>query len=121
MDHMDKMHNETERIREFLHNKVCKRRNAREELRLEVLAQVKEKIRDTFFDSGMEVFLIGSLLRSYHFSEYSDIDIVIKNYKGEIYEIQKELENALNKDVDIIIYEKSPFKELIDRFGEKVL
>ena len=112
---------EIERIRKFLHDKALSRRNAREELRLEVLDRVKGKIRDTFFDPDVEVYLIGSLIRPFHFSEYSDIDIVVKNFKGEIDEIQKEIEYALDKDVDIIVYEKSPFKELIDKFGEKVL
>ena len=118
---MDKMTKETERIREFLHNKALTRRNARERLRLQVLDRVKDKICEIFSDPDAEVYLIGSLVRPYHFSEYSDIDIVVKNFKGEIDEIQKEIEYALDKDVDIIVYEKSPFKELIDKFGERVL
>jgi len=115
------MTKEIKRIREFLHNKAQARRMDRERLRLKVLSSVKEKFRDILPDSGIEVYLIGSIIRPYHFSEYSDIDIVLKNFKGDIYEIQKEIESQTDRDVDLIIYERSTFKELIDQYGEKIL
>ncbi len=110
-----------ERIRDFLDRRARKLRNKREEPRFLILERAKLAIAEVFPGSGEEVYLIGSVARPFHFYSFSDVDIAVKKFPGDILEIQARLEILLDRDVDMIVYEKSRFKEHIDRYGVRVI
>lgn len=92
-----------------------------EKERLQVLEQTLVVLKDFFKESPPEVILVGSLIVPGAFNSSSDIDIVLKNFHGDRFEVWPLLERKLGRDIEIIIYEKCSFRDHIDQFGLKVL
>ncbi|MCD6506493.1 hypothetical protein J7M22_07675 [Candidatus Poribacteria bacterium] len=94
----------------------------RENLRKETLRGTIAALKGYFQGVDVEaVYLIGSLLREGKFYEFSDIDVAVKGFKGDVWELGCELERVLNRDVDVIALEKSDFKDFVERHGLRVI
>lgn len=96
-------------------------RESREQMRLDMLKKCDEYLKQRFSSEKTEVYLIGSITRPYSFHENSDIDIVLKNYSGDRFEIWTELEASLHRRVEVIIFESCHFQEHIIQQGMKVV
>lgn len=96
-------------------------REAKEQKRLEVLANCQSYLKKRFSPEGIEVYLVGSITRPYEFRSDSDIDIVLKGYIGDRFEIWTELEEALNRRIEVILFESCHFKDHVIQHGIKVV
>lgn len=96
-------------------------KEARERIRLDLLRTCTTYLQKRFKENSIEVYLVGSITQPYHFRENSDIDIVLKGFNGDLFEIWTELEKALNRKVEVIIFESCHFKEHIIQLGVKVV
>lgn len=107
--------------KKFLLGREQKEDQKREEERLSLLQRAISVLKDQFSGSGTQVFLVGSILRPRQFNAASDIDIVLKNFKGDRFQIWGQLEELLQRDIEIIIFEQCHFKEFIEKEGLKVV
>jgi hypothetical protein len=98
-----------------------KERNHREEERKSLLQKTISVLEKEFKRSSVEVYLIGSILQPFQFTARSDIDVVLKNFQGDRFELWPRLEIELDRTVDIISFERSHLQELILQHGFKVM
>lgn len=93
-----------------------------EQQRIEMLNKTIEVLKSYF--SGIiieELYITGSLLVSGKYYEHSDIDIAIKGLPIDMmYKTIFELEEMLNRKVEIIELENCIFKEKIIKTGLKL-
>lgn len=90
----------------------------REEARQRLLAQVLEKLPAYFEDTQVEaVYLIGSLLQPDHFYAFSDIDLAVVGLQEDYFSRLVELEELLDRRVDVIEVERCRFREEITTKG----
>ena len=106
---------------ETLKKKETQKQELLETTRLEVLNHTTEVIKNYFKNKNVNVFLIGSLIIPHQFTPSSDVDIVLKNFHGDRFEVWPELESLIGRQVEIILYEKCPFQDHVDRNGMKVI
>lgn len=92
-----------------------------EQLRISTLENTVRFLKEFFKNSSVEVYLVGSLIQTGKFTENSDIDIVLKKFKGDRFEIWSIIEDNLRRKIEIILYENSNIKDHIDKNGFKVL
>lgn len=59
-------------------------------------------LQEEFHGSSVEVFLVGSILKPFQFAERSDIDIVVKNYDHDRFDLWTKLETKIGRTVEII-------------------
>jgi predicted nucleotidyltransferase len=71
--------------------------------------------------TSVEVYLIGSILQPFNFTSRSDIDVVLKNYQGDRFELWARLEREIDRTVEIISFERCHFQEFVLRDGFKVV
>ncbi len=71
--------------------------------------------------SNTEVYLVGSLTQPYMFHSGSDIDVGVKNFKGDRFDLWTKLESSFNRNVEMIIFEDCHFQDHILKNGSKVL
>ncbi len=107
--------------KKFLFERAEKEKNKLEQERNLLLQQVMPILIDEFAGSGVEVFLVGSLVRPYCFTSNSDVDIVLKNFKGDRFDIWTRLEKKIDKNIEIILFETCQFKEFVATQGLKVV
>lgn len=105
----------------FLRLKEEKEQKAKEEERKAILARTISVLQEKFQDSKVEVYLVGSIIKPFSFSSRSDVDIVLKNYSGDRFELWGQLEEKIGRPVEIIIYETCHFQEFINKEGLKVI
>ncbi len=96
-------------------------RQASEQERLDILEHCSFFLKKRFSGKNIEVYLVGSITRPYQFRKDSDIDIVLKGYTGDRFEIWTELEAALHRSVEIILFESCHFQDHVIRQGIKVI
>lgn len=89
--------------------------------RREILDLTMRVLNDEFSGQGIEVYLVGSLITPYGFNSHSDIDIVLRNFSGDRFEIWAHLEGKINRTLEIILFEKCEFKEYILEKGMRVV
>ena len=106
--------------KQFLHAKEEKEKQAREKGRLSVLQKVISILKKEFEGSHVEVYLIGSILHPFAFSSRSDIDIVLKNFKEDRFDIWAKLERIIERKVEIILFETCRFKDFVLTQGYKI-
>ena len=111
----------SEEAKKSLIAKEEKEKEKRENDRKVVLQQVTELLRKEFEVSATEVYLIGSVLQPFSFSQQSDIDIVLKNYSGDRFEIWTKLEKETGRKVEIILFETCHFQDFVIKNGFKVI
>lgn len=96
-------------------------REQREQKRLECLEKVIKLLRNEFAENEVQIFLVGSITRPYQFYDNSDIDIVVKGFTGDRFELWSKLERILDRNIEIIKYENCGFQDHIDTQGLKVV
>jgi predicted nucleotidyltransferase len=106
---------------EHLHEKYNREKQQSEEERKKVLERTVRVLEGKFEGSGVEVYLVGSLIRPHKFNSESDIDIVLKNFKGDPLDIWTELDHQFEHPIEIILFEKCRFQEFITSQGLKVI
>jgi predicted nucleotidyltransferase len=111
---------DSEAAKKFLGDRERKEKEENEETRKTLLQKVIIILKEEFH-SPIEIYLIGSILRPYSFSTRSDIDIVIKNYHGDRFDLWTNLEKKFERKVEIILFETCPFQEFVLKEGLKVV
>lgn len=107
--------------KKFLEKRESIAETKREAERLVIFNEVVKSLRGLFSDTNVEVYLVGSILQPYQFHMHSDIDIILKNFKGDRFEIWTELENMIHRRVEIILFEFCSFQDHVLKHGFKVL
>lgn len=112
---------DNEDAKKFLVAKAEKEKAEKEEQRKSLLKKAISALQNEFKGSSVEVYLIGSILQPFNFSSRSDIDIVLKNFKGDRFEFWAKLEREIGTKVEIIPFETCRFQELVLKNGFKVV
>ncbi len=93
-----------------------------EQYRLREKARAVELLKAFFLNiPECNVWLFGSIIRPFNFTSNSDIDIAVKAYKGSRLDLFGELEKLLNRNIDLVILEKSSISEEIELYGEHIV
>ncbi len=93
----------------------------KEKKRKEFLQKILINLRNYFSNKKVEeVYLIGSLTQEGMFSEFSDVDIAVKGLKEEFFKTICELEDLIERPIDLIEMEKCFFSERIKKEGIKI-
>ena len=111
----------SDEAKKFLEEREVKEKQQRETERKNLLQQVISVLRKEFSNTTTEVYLIGSIIRPFGFNSKSDVDIVLKNYTGDRFDIWTKLEAQVGRTVEIILFEKCLFQEFVLKEGLKVL
>lgn len=114
-------HFDRQEAKKFLFEKYEREKEQLEEQRRAILEHVISVLRDEFKDSDVEVFLVGSILIPYKFTISSDVDIVLKNFKGDRFALWPKLEEKIERAIEIILYDKCQFQEFVITNGLKVV
>jgi predicted nucleotidyltransferase len=93
----------------------------KEEERKTLLQNVIAILQKEFKGSSVEVYLIGSIIQPCRFYSRSDVDIVLKNYKGNRFELWAQLERKIGRKIEIIPFETSRLQEFVLKEGLKVV
>ena len=110
-----------EEAKKFLFAKEEKEKKQREEERKTIFKNVVLVLQKEFKGTNVEVFLVGSILQPFHFSSRSDVDVVLKNYKGDRFDFWVKLEEKIGRKVEIIPFETCHFQEFVLKNGFKVI
>jgi predicted nucleotidyltransferase len=94
----------------------------REEKRIRLLSETIVKLK-TFFEGKRvrHVYLTGSILRERNFYDFSDIDVAVEGLEEDYFRTLVEIEDLLDRDVDLIELERCRFKEFIKADGLRVI
>jgi|GEM_PF-502849 len=79
----------------------------KEAARLKIFEKCCILLKEKFSDKNVEVYLVGSILNPGQFREDSDVDIVLKGFAGDRFEIWAELERSLNHFRPQVIQQKT--------------
>jgi len=94
----------------------------REEDRLQLLRHAQATLSVYFADKRVRaVYLTGSLLREGQFRDFSDVDIAVEGLGENYFEVLVQLEDLLDRQVDLIELESSRFAEAIRQKGRRVV
>lgn len=96
-------------------------KHQREEERKTLLQKVTSTLEKEFKGSSVEVYLIGSIIQPYRFTSRSDVDIVLKNYKEDRFDLWAKLERMIDRKIEVILFEKCQFQEFVLKEGFKVV
>lgn len=112
---------DVQQAKKFLMLRETLEKKERERQRITTLTAVIDSLKTLFFLSEVEVYLVGSITQPYMFYPHSDVDIVLKNFKGDRFDIWVQLEGMIKRNVEIIIFEHCHFKDHVIKNGYKVL
>ena len=116
---------DVEAAKKFLRAREEKKRTQVEEQKDEerkpLLIKTISILEKEFKGTSVEVYLIGSILQPFNFTSRSDIDVVLKNYQGDRFELWARLEREIDRTVEIICFESCHFQEFVVRDGFKVV
>ena len=112
---------DSEEAKKALLRKEEEERNKQEEERKVLLEKAISTLKEIFQNSSVEVYLVGSITRPFAFSSYSDIDVVLKNYTGDRFDCWTDLEEKMERPVEVILFETCHFKEFVLENGIKVV
>jgi len=107
--------------KKFLREREEKERALFEESRKIFLEKTIATLKQEFRGSDIEVYLIGSIIQPFQFTDRSDIDIVLKNYQGDFFDIWSKLQQKVDRTIQVILFETCHFQEHILKHGKKVL
>jgi predicted nucleotidyltransferase len=93
----------------------------REQERLAMFSRATEALKSIPFDPQVEVYLVGSITRPYQFHPHSDVDVVVRNFQGDRFDLWTQLEELIKRNVEIIIFENCHFQDFVLKMGYKVL
>ena len=97
---------------------IANRKKAQaEQLRRELLARLKTALHELM--PGQKVFIFGSLVREGQFHQTSDIDIALEQEPAgrSIYGLISEMEDRMDRPVDIVLLRECRFQEKITKEG----
>ncbi|HEX2583462.1 MAG TPA: hypothetical protein VHL30_05035 [Chlamydiales bacterium] len=114
-------HFDSEEAKKFLLEREQKEKQEKERERKNLLQKAISILEEEFTGTAVEVYLIGSILRPFSFTSKSDVDIVLKNYKGDRFDFWTKMEAKIGRSVEIIAFETCSFQEFILKNGLKVL
>lgn len=86
-----------------------------------VFQKVVTILKQKFEGTSVDVYLVGSITRPHQFSNSSDVDIVLKNFTDDRFELWTTLEKEVGRPVEIILFENCSFQEFVLKEGYKVL
>lgn len=107
--------------KKHLEARESQEREAREKERIAAFTAVVHRLKGMEFPQQIEVYLVGSITQPYLFYPHSDIDIVVKNFQGDRFDLWTQLEELLGRRVEIILFEKCHFQDHILKNGYKVI
>ncbi len=110
-----------EEAKKFLANREGREKEEHEKARKILLEQVISILKQEFNGSSAEVYLVGSILKPFAFSPRSDVDIVLKNYGGDRFDLWTRLEKKIPRSVEIILFETCPFQDFVLKDGFRVV
>lgn len=94
----------------------------REEDRLQLLRHAEATLPVYFADKRVQaVYLTGSLLREGQFRDFSDVDIAVEGLGENYFEVLVQLEDLLDRQVDLIELESSRLASAIRQKGRRVV
>ena len=94
----------------------------REGERLQLLRHAEATLPVYFADKRVgAVYLTGSLLREGQFRDFSDVDIAVEGLEENYFEVLVQLEDLLDRQVDLIELESSRLAEAIRQKGRRVV
>jgi predicted nucleotidyltransferase len=94
----------------------------REAQRQQVLADAIEALKQYFHRKQVrKIYLTGSILREGKFYPFSDIDIAVEGLEEDYFQTLVQLEDLLDRDIDLIELESCRFKQEIQERGLKIL
>ena len=114
-------HFDTQQAKEFLASRELQEREQREHERIAVLTLVTDSLKKLFSHSNVEVYLVGSITKPYAFYPHSDVDVVLRNFQGDRFDIWTKLETMITRNVEIIIFKDCHFQEHVISAGYKVV
>lgn len=94
----------------------------REKARIETLKKTIESLKAYFKDKPVRtVILAGSILEEGRFYPFSDIDVVVDGLGEEYLKTLTELEEILERNVDLIEMRKCKFKDSLEKKGLRIV
>lgn len=103
-------------------NALARQKEKREVLRTTVLSNTIHTLQSYFSGKRvLAVYLCGSILRPGAFDEDSDIDIAVAGLQENTLRVSADLEELLNRDIDLIELEHCRFREAIEKEGMKIV
>ena len=85
----------------------------REAKRIDTLNSIIKPLKTYFADKCVRsVYLFGSVLKEGKFYEFSDIDIVVEGFGEDYFAILRELEDLVDRDVDLVELDGSRLGDL---------
>jgi predicted nucleotidyltransferase len=106
--------------KKFLKEREEKQKSEQEEIRKDLLQRVISILKEEFKHTDVQVYLVGSILRPNRFTQASDVDIVVNNFKGDRFALWASLEEKIGRNVEVILFESCHFKEFIISEGLQV-
>ncbi len=112
---------DADKAKKFLEIREGEEKENKEIERKSILMLAIDSLKRLFSHTSVEVYLIGSVTQPYKFHSRSDVDIVLKNFHGDRFEVWTQLELLIKKNVEVIIFENCQFQEHVLKNGYKVL
>lgn len=97
------------------------KKEALEQERIDLLENVVNALKTIKFEPSVEVFLVGSITQPYKFHSGSDVDIVLKNFTGDRFDLWPQLERMIKRNVEVIIFENCSFQDYVMSMGYRVI
>ncbi len=110
-----------EEAKKFLFAREEKEKERLEKTRKTVLDKTIVLLKEEFQGSSTEVYLVGSILQPFQFKDHSDVDIVLRNFKGDYFEIWSKLTFKFDRTVEVILFETCHFQDFVLKHGLKVV
>lgn len=114
-------HFDEQKAKKFLEKRELHEKEHWEKERKAILAESIDSLKFLFFGTAVEVYLVGSILQPFMFHGHSDVDVVLKNFEGDRFDIWTKLETMVGKNIEVIIFEQCPFQEYVIQRGFKVI
>ncbi len=101
---------------------LVEREIGRERKRLDALQTIMEKLKVYFKDKKIkDVYIFGSILREREFYDFSDIDIAVEGLEEDYFRTLADVEDIVDRGVDLIELEKCRFGDAIKQRGNRVI
>ena len=103
----------------LLQRREHERGESRERLRREVLALLRDALRDVL--PGRTVYVYGSLTQPGRFHARSDIDLALAGEEPDrsVFRIQADLEERIGRPVDLCVLTQTRLRAKIETEGER--
>ena len=112
---------DADKAKKFLEIREGEEKENKEIERKSIFMLAIDSLKKLFSHTSVEVYLIGSVTQPYKFHSRSDVDIVLRNFHGDRFEVWTQLELLIKKNVEVIIFENCQFQEHVLKNGYKVL